>query len=244
MLSMKTLRVAIVTMGSALLLGPGMAAAVEIILDSRHATDKVPVVYAVETLAGDATTVSKVDYYPLATPDELPAANGGDPTGMGLFLTVQPNRLIEGDEDVFVRIELSEGMIFSSAPALVTSPSDDITGPANDQITSGGVEESFVVFRVTGSTDLTTDVMHRNADAPGGITVDVSGDLAAALRPGVYTATMTAYGNADDATEGVGARGTLFSGSSVAVQVIEGLDTKVLRGTAGVAEVTAGFLWF
>ena len=91
MLSMKTLKVAIVTMGSALLLGPGLAGAEEMRLDGTGAAAPEPVMYATETLPA-ADTKGR---YGVAFPDTM------------LDLLVKPRRRIGGTEEVFIRLELS-----------------------------------------------------------------------------------------------------------------------------------------
>ena len=64
MLSMKTLRVAIVTMGSALLLGPGMAAAQTVLnLDGSAATMNAPVL--IRKLAAESISTAE------AQPDDV-----------------------------------------------------------------------------------------------------------------------------------------------------------------------------
>ena len=224
MLSMKTLRVAIVTVGSALMLGSSVAIAHEIDLDSRVAAERLAVPYALETLGstGSAeTTVDRVKYYSLANP-----AAGGiftDSTA-GLTLSVSAKRRIDAEDDtVYIRVALADGLIFNTAATV---------GGADGDLISGGAEESFVVYKL-GAVDL-------NAD----ITVTVDGGLSVVATPGSYSATITAHSDPDDAVDGVGARSTLFAGGGPIVNIVSGLDVRVVSGTPAVAHVTTGFLWF
>ena len=99
MLSMKTLRVAIVTMGSALLLGSGLAVATVQQLDGRGADAAVPVMYAQELLTilpGQALKSVAID-------------NDHD----AHKLVVSPSRLIEMNSSTYLRLSLGGGMVFS-----------------------------------------------------------------------------------------------------------------------------------
>ena len=216
MLSMKTLRVAVVAMASALLLGPGMATAVDIKLDSRVDTERVPIVYAIETLGGEGSEAftlpgSKVEYYSLMSPTD------------GLTLTVAAKRRITADEDVYIRVSLGDGLVFMTEPTV----SQTVAG-----IVSGGAMSSFAVFEMSAVA----------LDAP--VVVTATSHIAVVAQAGSYTASISAYGDADDAVEGIDARGTLFGGEGTIMQLVSGLDVRVEAGTAAVADVSVGFLWF
>ena len=221
MLSMKTLRVAIVAMGSALLLGPGLATAVNVVLDATPGENLDGVanagaapVYAIETF-GDSIEMGAAKYYTLVAP-------GGD-----LMATVRAKRLIEGTENIWARLELGDGLVFDGGAVTMSTPN-------NPTITSGGgAGSSFVVFKLSGAVD--------NA---GNITIDLDDNLAVMGAAGSYTATMTAYTNPDDAIEGVGDRGTLFVGTETIVSVTSGLNVSVAAGATATAQVSTGFLWF
>ena len=140
MLSMKTLRVAIVTVGSALLLGPGLAGAVKPMrLDGTGAAAPVPLTYATETLP----TANGEGQYSVAFPENI----SGIISAENLDLLVKPRRRIGADEDVFIRLELSGVTIGSLAPALInTELADDgnISGDFQQDgaavVSSGGQE--------------------------------------------------------------------------------------------------------
>ena len=226
MLSMKTLRVAIVTIGSVLLLGSGSAIAYNIDLNSRVAADRAPVPYALETLGSSGSAelpVSRVKYYGLANP-----VDGGisASSAAGLTLTVTAQRRIAAGEDVYIRVALGDGLVFS-APATVTPVDDTVS-----ELVSGGAGTSFVVYKLG------------QVDNKGTITVTVDGNLSVVAAAGSYSVSITAHSDPDDATAGVGARSTLFAGSGPIVNIVSGLDVRVVSGAPAVAHVSTGFLWF
>ena len=263
MLSMKTLRVAIVTMGSALLLGSGLAygqadGLTELQLDARAAANRPVQLYALETMAGGfvpAGTTTR--YYGL---DSIGAETNEDDNQ--LHLAVNVKRRIASTETVFVRLELGGGLVFNQNadvdlevrgmdtaevldntqdPPTVTTPyvRGSEIGNANAVFaarTSGGTAGgSFIVFPIESE-----------AEIPIGshISLDVTDDLAAPRVAGAYTATMTAHTDPDDAIDGVGARSTLFSGSATIVALTNGLRVSVAKGDNVTSEVGLGFLWF
>ena len=93
MLSMKTLKVAIVTMGSALLLGPGLAVAQgnTIQLDGTMAAAPTPLVYAQETLPAMADPMGR---------RALELENDMD-------VAVLPRRAIGMNEELYIRVDLA-----------------------------------------------------------------------------------------------------------------------------------------
>ena len=260
MLSMKALRVAIVTMGSALLLGSGLAygqadGLTELQLDSRAAANRPVQLYALETMAGGfvpAGTTTR--YYGL---DSIGTET--DEATNQLHLAVNVKRRIADDETVFVRLELGGGLVFDEGADIdldvremdtaevrddegsVTTPyarGQEIGGASADfgDRTSGGTPgSSFIVFPIE-STD----------DIPIGsrISLDVTDDLAAPRAAGAYTATISAHTDPDDAIDGVGARNTLFGGSATIISLTNGLRVNVAKGGNVTSEVGLGFLWF
>ena len=105
MLSMKTLRVAIVTMGSALLLGPGLAVAQHSInLNGTQDGGDAPMprVFASETLgAADARGRRGLEFNELVN------------------VFVEPRRAIGEPEDVFLRIDLSGAVFWRASKTFV-----------------------------------------------------------------------------------------------------------------------------
>ena len=111
MLSMKTLRVAIVTIGSALMLGPGFAAATVQHLDGTVAGGNAPMAaeYAYELLTA-------APGQSLTTPVGIMSPNS-DADGTGEHtahkLVVSPRRVLESDEDsLYIRLSFGGGMVF------------------------------------------------------------------------------------------------------------------------------------
>ena len=222
MLSMKTLRVAIGAVASALLLGPGLGNAVDVKLDAR--TPQTPVVYAVETLGGNPTTVARVPHYRLMAPTANAISDDSTP---GLTVSVASRRRIEDGERVFVRVSLGSGLVFAATPSL-----GEPTVTA-DVVTAGGEGMSYAIFRLSSSLPLGST-----------ITADLGDSLAVVRETGSYSISMSAHGDPDEAIAGTNARGTLFSGSLPVVRVVNGLMVDVMQGATATAEVATGFLWF
>ena len=226
MLSMKTLRVAIVTMGSALLLGPGVAAAQDVIdLDGtvaggnppeaqRIATELIPA--AVATGAG-GTLAHAVEI------DDGTAA-----------VQLQVTAKAAVPAGYFIRVELG-GAVFRSTPAAPTGAGARVQGGAAGDsqvvyaVPDAGIVLTSPTFNITvdgtGTTDGTLAVL---SDAPGGV-----------------TATISAHRDQFDAIDGIGALSTrYFGGSAMIIQKVSGISASVSAGTTAVANVGVGFQWF
>ena len=139
MLSMKTLKVAIVTMGSALFFGAGTAAA-QINLDGSGMTAPEPQLIATQTI--EATPTVTVAGGTTATHHEI---NVGD-----VDIQISPGILLEMTDRYYLRVELGGGMIFDTAPIGVGTP------------VTGGVGDSVFVSRldtdVGASASITIDI--------------------------------------------------------------------------------------
>ena len=230
MLSMNTLRVASVAIGSALLLLAGLANAqtTTIRLDARpgEATQSA-LRYAEETL--------------------------GQPNDMGhqsielaqnLDIVVKPRRAIVADEDVYLRVDLSNGA-FSANPTVIVGtitpannggtpedPNDDTAASFSFEdegsaarLSSGGMGRSFAVFEIG-------EVMAAPAAELVGIRIagDGSGTIEAPgddikINSGASAigASISSYANADDALDQVGASST-FAGSGTIIHAQSGLE--------------------
>ena len=212
MLSMKTLRVAIVAMGSALFLGSGVAvaqqAAVDINLDA--VTPQPVVMYAVETMTATATH-DRVNYYTL-----------GNASAVNVMVTAGAAL----DSDFYVRLALSDGMIFNTAPT---------AGTGLGTLVVGGIGDNVAVFAISTIAN----------DAP--ISIDVQGDLAVSSKePGSYSASISVHRDQFDAYDNVGAISSrLVGGSATIVSTVRGIDAAITPARGGtVADVGQGFLWF
>ena len=222
MLSMKTLRVAIVTMGSALLLGPGLAAAVAIQLDGTMTAAPSPLLYATETLP----VASAMGRYAITFPDS------------DLDLHVKPRRRIDAEEDVYLRLDLTGAVIGDTAPQMVVGVADEQTrviavGTATPAtISSGGSGSDFIVIEIGVLVDLGNTVGVQLADA----------ELLATS--GTVSATIRSYTSPDDALDEVGATGA-FRGTTTIVNLVSGVNTIIKAApTAAVASVNTGFVRF
>ena len=255
MLSMKTLRVAIVTMGSALLLGSGFAAATVQNLGAMGGPDAVT--YAAETLSADIDMSGRTNGSSLTAPSNVMAQMRTthyalvSPDHPVHVLVVKPARRIESTEVFYVRLDLAGGMVLNGQDVSVhqgarttgaedADTTDYATGAIDGATTVGAVQvaggmagDSHVVFRVTGAAI--------SLDASLWIRVDHA--LAVPMGTGSYGASISAYGDADDAVAGVGAVSTI-SGAGTIVRVVSGLDASVTAGNPLEASVAQGFRYF
>jgi len=225
MLSMKTLRVAAMAMGSALLLGPGMALAATQQLDGEGKMAAKTVMYATESLGMPTLTVGAAKYYPLMSPS-------------GPALQVDTNRSIEMEESVWLRVGLSSGMVFGASPASLRLTGTGIK--STERVISGGNKDDYVVFKVE-SDGMGVDGSIGNDST---IRVRVTDALAVMAGQGTYAATITAHRNVDDAILGQNQVDTMFYGGAAIVGFGSALSGKITMGKAAVADVVTGYLWF
>ena len=249
MLSMKTLRVAIVTMGSALLLGSGLAAATVKHLDgtgmmaptaNKYAAETVPIASDTQNRQGGAITppsASRPSHFQILSPNT-------DPDGMDAHdshkFVVSPSRRIEASDGIYLRLSLGGGMVFAPGSDASLSHGSDVTQVGTsvqswDNRIAGGMGRNFVVFEVDAAIPL--DDM---------IWVDVNDDLAVPAGSGSYTATISTYSSADDAIDGIGATSTA-AGSATIITVESGIHAEVKSMGPAIADVATEpepFLWF
>ena len=234
MLSMKTLRVAILAMGSALLLGPGLAVAQDTHrLDGLAPTDAL--VYAQETL-GTADAKGRRAL-------ELPAARD---------ILVAPRRAIAGDGSMYLRIELA-GAQFPTNPQLVRYSAPDANGDrtatadantvgaGNSQLYSGGMDSNSAVFQIGNAVASGGPVGVRIPDGPAA--AGTADDLLLTVTSGMVTASITAYDDPDNALDDLGAR-TTFAGSGGLIRLTSGLTATIKAADTVTASVDHGFLRF
>ena len=244
MLSMKTLRVAIVTMGSALLLGPMLAQAERINLSGGTAVGLGPLTYAIETV--DTPANSTTGRFELDLQEAFQIA-------------VKPRRAINATEEVYLRIDLT-GARFGAAPTLIqgaqigTAPAlniEDLDEALASDPSSGGVGMSFAVLKL-GSPTEGASVSAANMIAVVIPINGANGDLQLESPSGNVSASITAYTNPDDALDQVNGRST-FGGSGNIIRMVSGLTVTIDAADAGVdvanannavASVAHGFLWF
>ena len=219
MLSMKTLRVAIVTMGSALLFGPGLAAAQDNTVNLNAEEAPTPLVYAQETLPAQADRMGR---------RALELENAMD-------VAVKPRRAIATGEGVYLRIDLS-GAQFGSAPVLVSGAADAALGEnSGSSLSSGGADAAFAVFQV-GAVQAGQLVGVRIGSA-------ATGDLQLTTTTGNVTASIAAYTDPDDALDQVGGRST-FAGSGAIIRLQSGLNVTIKAAPEAKASVDTGFMRF
>ena len=223
MLSMKTLRVAIVAMGSALLLGPALAVAQDdtIQLDGTMGDAPMPLVYAQETLPAMADAMGR---------RALELENNID-------VAVMPRRAIGANEELYIRIDLT-GAQFGRDPTFVSGAPDGALGTAvTGTESSGGADESFAVFRIAGAVE--SDNLVGVRIGGGG----AAGDLQVTATTGNVTAAIVAYTNPDDALDERGATGT-FAGSAAIIRLVSGLTVTIKAAPTAIASVDTGFQRF
>ena len=221
MLSMKTLRVAIVTMGSALLLGSGLTAAQVIELDGTAAANNapVPVRLAAESISTaetnrtvQGTTVLGYNVN-IGTQAIAASARAAVPTGY------------------FIRVKLN-GAVFRGDPTL--------TGGGT--LAQGGALMDQAVFAVPAA-----GIARRAADATTpSVSVDVGDTLAVtSASPGTVSASITAHRDQFDAIDGIGALASrYFGGSATFINKVSGITATVSAGRTAVADAAVGFRWF
>ena len=225
MLSMKTLRVAIVTMGSALLLGPGLAMAQANTIDLNPppgTTATPPLTYAQETLgAADAMGRRAL---------ELPDTRD---------IAVRPRRAITADEEVYLRIDLMGAQFGTTAPTAVSGAADSaLSANGGATLSSGGSGKSFAVFSIGAVA--AGELVGVNIPDGGGTGAD---DLMLTTSTGNVTVAIAAYTNPDDALDQVGARST-FAGSGTLIRLVSGLTVTIKAADNAVASVDTGFVRF
>ena len=223
MLSMKTLRVAIVTMGSALLLGSGIAAAQVIELDGT-------------TAAGNAPMPVRVAAESIQTAEENRTTMGTTVLGYNVnigtqSMTASARASVPGGH--FIRIALS-GAVFRADPTVTG------TGLATG-ISEGGALSSQAIIEVAAA-----GIARRTATGDPSVSVDIGNVLAVtSASPGSVTASITAHESYFDAIDGENPWNTrFFGGSATIINKVSGVTATVSPGTTAIADAAVGFRWF
>ena len=223
MLSMKTLRVAIAAVGSALLLGPVLAVAQTINLNGTGDAAPSPLVFAQETLPQPGAMGRRA----------LALASNMD-------IAVMPRRAIdtsdESSQKIFLRIDLS-GAQFAAAPTLVGGAATGDLSPIDSYPSNNGINSSFAVLRVDGDVASGDLLGVRIAGSGSGA------DLNVTTASGNVTASIAAYNDADDALDQQGARST-FAGSGTIIRLVSGLNVTIAPAPKATASVDTGFIRF
>lgn len=208
-------------MGSALLLGPGLAVAQDNINlngDAVGMDAPSPLMFAQETLPPPSMGARALEFNAVVN------------------VGVEPRRAIGASEEVFLRIDL-DGAMFGTNPTAASGPSDFSLGTTDHELNSGGANETFAVFAV-GTVPVGGILAVSIVDNGTG------GDLLVTTASGNITASITAYTDPDDALDQIGARST-FAGSGAIVRLVSGLTVTISPATpAPTASVDHGFLWF
>ena len=248
MLSMKTLRVALV---AALLAVPGLALAQSktYVLDNPAAPPPV-LQYALETMSTDVRSEAAVRsgrtvFSKLQTPGN-PEAN----TPTMDEARIDPGVLLEDDGTWYLRVAL-DGMVFSDnvmnddAEVYGTTTSEDDAeirddtaqraagGAGGIQVVSGGDSgDSSVIFRLDVVSTAKSDW----------IFFDFTDNLAAPKRAGDYGMSMSVHSSSSDANSGENPVGN--TGSATLVRTHPGLNVRIHAYPNIAADVATGFLWF
>ena len=214
MLSMKTLRVAIVTMGSALLLGPGLAAAID--LDQPVSMTNAPQTFALESLGAATATVTNMagqtTHYLL--------------TNDGAF-TLDVTSKVEIAANSYLRLELGGGMAFGT---------DSFPEPGGwTEVLSIAPGDSVAVYR-NGST-ISNDPGTISFNAANQLAVPAAAGAYTASITVHENQNDALAGVGATSTDYVG-------GMATVIVVSSGLDAKITAGNAFTAAVDTGFLWF
>ena len=225
MLNMKHTWKAVMTLGLALLLGPGVVMAQENTYRLDGLAPPTALKFASETL-------------PLADAMGLRALELENVVD----IAVLPRRAIAADEEVYLRIDLA-GARFGAAPTIVGgAASAALGGTVTGTPSSGGAGASFAVFELGAyarATDPTDPVLV-------GVQIPDNGagaDLMLTSSSGNVTATITAYSNPDDALDEEGVRST-FGGSAAIIRLVSGLTVTIKAADDAVPNVDTGFIRF
>ena len=201
MLSMKSLRVAIVAMGSALLLGSGLALAQDptaaIDLDGEGKEAPTAVKIATQTIPSEDTT-SKTRHVNLG----------------GAVIAITPGIAVITDDrdDYFLRVTLGGGAKFRGTP----------TGSNVGAVATGGSGSSMVVFRMP------SDGFAANA-AVGVNVGDVIGLPNANVAD--YMASMTFHSSVIDARDNVGAISKIGAKDVTFLKAVSGVASSITSAT-------------
>ena len=214
MLSMKTLKVAVVTMGSALLLGPGLATAIDL---DGPAADNPPLTYALESLGAATETIMdanmNVTHYGLAQVDALE-------------FTATTSLRLEGGW--FLRVELGGGMVFQ----------DTITAPSGgwERAQGGGAGDAQAVYSLGSGSSIAID-----GEVTLVVTGNLAVPAAAGAHTAAMTLHAN-LNDALDGVGATSM--DFFGGSATVIVVASGVNADIVAGDPLVASVDTGFLWF
>ena len=241
MLSMKTLRVAIMTMGSALLLGPGMVLAEFTNLSSRSPDATT---FAAETLV-DATgsvsteTATNAKYFNIDGGDGTSTAEAGH-----LDVIFRPGLNLDEDDEYHFRIEL-DGMIFRDAPIMGSGATTDSTPPSTVRPSPDSYTDWAAPVRPGTGSNVAVFELNVALTTISEVKIELSEALAvASLNPASYGITVTMHRDQFDAIDGVGAIATAsVGGSATLVRVVNSIGADVTNGRA-TASVDVDYLWF
>ena len=239
MLSMKTLKVAIGTLGSAFLLSAGVANAAVNLNDATSS----PTLIAAETLTTQFRTTGM---YTVLTPN--------DPMCVDATTNVE---LFAGD-DWFVRLDLT-GMVFAMDPMMslevlqgtsvvdadANPPRTEMFGraygPGEDalSVAQGGIGESMAIYRINLPPGADNRVQRMQ------VLRFLLGEGRIAVTPavGTYAVSVSVWEDLSEARAGgTGSFGQeLFSVSGNFLQVENAVEIAINAGTAAVADVATGF---
>ena len=241
--------VPVITMGSALLLGPVLAQAERVNLTGGTAEGLGPLTYAIETVPVPASTAT--GRYALQLEEAF-------------HIAVKPRRAINSTEEIYVRIDLM-GAHFGDEPNLVQGPlrvadpndanqtiinvGDFASASLEHTLSSGGAGMNYVVLKI-GTAAAGADVGAANLLAVEIPASGANGHLQLTSNSGHVAARIAAYTNPDDALDEVNAKNT-FGGSGTIVRLVSGLtvtidaaDSTDAGANNAVASVDHGFLWF
>ena len=224
MLSMKTLRVAIAAVGSALLLGPVLAVAQDDTINLNGTGDAAPspLLFAQETL-------------PLPQPGAM--GRRALTLASNMDIAVMPRRAIDAaNQEIYLRIDLS-GAQFAAAPTLVSGPATDPLTDIDETLSSGGPNSSFAVLRIGANVESGNLLGVRIAGTGSGTSLNV------ATGSGNVMASIAAYTDPDDALDQLGAR-SAFAGSGTVIRLVSGLNVTIAPAPKATASVDTGFIRF
>ena len=201
-------------------LAAGSASAIDI-----DDPDAAPLHFALESLTGDAVTVTEgTTYYNVRAP-------AGD-----AVLKTTTKRSVSTSGRFFVRVDL-DGMVFSAVPELTTRGEGTGGGLAFTEldVAWGGVGEAFIVYRMPAGQFFARELAFE---------VSIEDSLAVPAAQGAHRAKIALHNGLEQAIDGERAiPARVFGGEAVVLVVTSGVEIAV-EPLFAVADVETDFLEF
>ena len=247
MLSMKTLKVAIGTLGSAFLLSAGVANAA-ILADVDGGNDR-SALFAAETLGtgtSDTYEVGTAEYFTVTSPPDrlcLDTISAARLSGDDWFIRLDVGDMVlrntvNQDDDVFVTAHPPRDHDTNAATPDIADLMAPSQGGITAEVVAGGATYNFAIIRL----NITTPV-------PVGSRVRFDLDASLAVMPepaGPRTVEVNLYDDLSEAianeTSAFGQR--IFGGTATLLELVQAVHAPINAGLTATADVATGFTRF